>query len=83
MLVFYSDWSLLMKAKAVRWLAVTFSLILTFSRWEKEQPLVSFIKHENLQAESRSSFAQTLGAFPLSQRERAGVRENTAPPQFY
>ena len=39
---------------------VAFPLILTFSRWEKEPPLVGFVKSESSQAESRSRFAKTL-----------------------
>jgi hypothetical protein len=42
----------------------TFPLILTFSRWEKEQPLAGFLKSASSQAESRFGFAKTLGAFP-------------------
>jgi hypothetical protein len=50
-----------------------FSLILTFSRWEKEQPLVDFVKYKSSQAESGSSFAKVLGAFlPLPAGEGRG-----------
>jgi len=55
------------------------SLTLTLSRWEREQPLVDFVKSVTLQAVCRHRFAQTLGAFlPLrvggADGERAGVR---------
>jgi hypothetical protein len=54
-----------------------FPLILTFSRREKEQPLVSFVKHESLQAESRFRFAQALGTFlPLPAGEGRGEGEH-------
>jgi hypothetical protein len=55
-----------------------FSLILTFSRWEKEQPLAGFLKSASSQAESRFNFAMTLGAFPpLPAGEGRGEGEHT------
>ncbi len=55
---------------------VVFPLILTYSRREKEQPLTGFVKSVSSQAESRSSFAQTLGAFlPLPAGEGRGEGE--------
>jgi hypothetical protein len=61
---------------------IAFPLILTFSRREKEQPLVGFLKSVSLQAESSFSFAQTLGAFlPLPAGEGRGEGEhNSAIP---
>ena len=54
-----------------------FPLILTFSRREKEPPLIDFVKHESLQAESSFSFAKTLGAFlPLPAGEGRGEGEH-------
>jgi hypothetical protein len=41
---------------------VTFPLILTFSRREKEQPLTGFLKSESLQAESSFRFAKNAGS---------------------
>ncbi len=41
-----------------------FPLILTFSRWEKEQPLSGFVKPVSSQAESRLGFVKRRGAFP-------------------
>ena len=56
-----------------------FSLILTFSRWEKEPPLIGFVKSESLQAESRFSFTKVLGALlPLPAGEGWGEGEPTA-----
>jgi hypothetical protein len=60
----------------------SFSLTLTLSRWEREQPLDDFAKLASPGAEAvsyfamkgRHDFAETLGAFLLG--ERAGVREN-------
>jgi hypothetical protein len=58
-----------------------FPLILTFSLREKEQPLVSFVKHEDSQAESRFSFTKTLGAFlPLPKGEGRGEGKPDAQP---
>jgi hypothetical protein len=54
-----------------------FSLILTFSRWEKEQPLSGFLKLVSSQAESRFHFAKTLETFlPLPAGEGRGEGEH-------
>jgi hypothetical protein len=58
---------------------VALPLILTFSRREKEQPLVSFVKPVGLKAESSFCFAKTLGAFlPLPAGEGRGEGEHSA-----
>jgi hypothetical protein len=50
---------------------VAFPLILTFSRREKEQPLLLFLKLVSIQAAFSGGFARTLGAFlPLASGER-------------
>jgi hypothetical protein len=54
---------------------VTFPLILTFSRREKEQPLFHFLKLVSIQAAVSGGFTRRLGALLPPQRERAGVRE--------
>jgi hypothetical protein len=54
-----------------------FPLILTFSRREKESPLVGFVKYESLQAESRFRYAEPLGALlPLPAGEGRGEGEH-------
>jgi hypothetical protein len=45
------------------WNFVTFPLILTFSRREKEQPLFHFLKLVSNQAAFSGGLARTLGAF--------------------
>jgi hypothetical protein len=58
---------------------VAFPLILTFSRREKEQLLVDFVKSVSSQTESGFGFAQTLGAFPsLPAGEGRGEGEHSA-----
>jgi hypothetical protein len=57
-------------------LFAVFSLILTFSLREKEQLLAGFLKSVTSQAESRLVLPKGWERFSLSQRERAGVREN-------
>ena len=59
-----------------------FSLTLTLSRWEREQPLDKFVKFERSQAAVRAQFDKTRGTFlPLrvggvggADGERAGVK---------
>jgi hypothetical protein len=63
---------------------IAFSLILTFSRWEKEQPLAGFVKSASSQAESCFRFAKTLGTFlPLPAGEGRGEGEHPANPNSY
>ena len=65
-------------------LSVISSLTLTLSRWEREQPLDTFVKRVQ---HSQKAVMVWLGRgeqFSLSQRERAGVRESMAcPPRGY
>ena len=59
-----------------------FSLTLTLSRWEREQPLDKFVKLERSQVAVRAQFDKTRGTFlPLrvggvggADGERAGVK---------
>jgi len=52
---------------------VTFSLTLTLSRWEREQPLTVFRTASGFQAEASCRFARRLGAFlPLPKVEGRG-----------
>jgi hypothetical protein len=44
-------------------IVVTFPLILTFSRREKEQPLLLFLKLVSIQAAFSGGFVRTLGAY--------------------
>jgi len=68
--------------RAASQIGATFPLILTFSPWEKEQPLNEFVKFVSRGAASSRRFARMLGAFlPLrvggvcgTDGERAGVR---------
>jgi hypothetical protein len=56
-----------------------FPLNLTFSHGEKEQPLVGFVKYKSLQAESRFSFAKTLGTLlplPMGEGWGEGKQDN-------
>jgi hypothetical protein len=53
---------------------VAFPLILTFSRREKEPPLASLIKLVTKLTASEFCLARRGERFPLSRRERAGVR---------
>ena len=41
-----------------------FPLILTFSHWEKEQPMNAIVKRVSLRAICSREFAKGLGAFP-------------------
>ena len=52
-----------------------FSLTLTLSRWEKEQPLGVLLCAHDFLAAGRFYFAKMLGAFLPLLGERAGVRE--------
>ena len=62
---------------------VTFHLILTFSRREKEQPLFHFLKLVSIQAAFSGSFARTLGAFlPLPAGEGRGEGEHVGRVRF-
>jgi hypothetical protein len=55
---------------------VTFPLILTFSRREKEQPLFHVLQFVSDQAAFSGDFARTLGAFlPLPAGEGRGEGE--------
>jgi len=52
-----------------------FSLILTFSRWEKEQPLDHFLKPAAAQAVFNRGFAWVLGAYlPAGEGRGEGER---------
>jgi len=56
------------------WLAKALSLTLTLSRWEREQPLVDFVKSKSRSPESSRGFAETRGMF-LPLRSPGGRRE--------
>jgi hypothetical protein len=57
------------------WIHDAFPLILTFSRREKEQPLIHFLKFTDHLTEFRRSLAKkNWERYSLSRRERDGVR---------
>jgi hypothetical protein len=74
------------KIAACRYGLVAFPLILTFSRREKEPPLVDFLKFASSQAESNFGFAKTLGAFlplPAGEGRGEGERRSVIPSHSF
>ena len=53
-----------------------FSLTLTLSRWEREQPVTAFRKFAGIEQYPAIDSPRSRLRFSLSQRERAGVRES-------
>jgi hypothetical protein len=52
-----------------------FSLALTLSRWEREQPLADFGNAGAVEQQTGVDLPESWKQFSLSRRERAGVRE--------
>ena len=55
-----------------------FSLTLTLSRWEREQPLDTPLTLGAVEQKPAVVLPRRCERFSLSQRERAGMRENAA-----
>ena len=58
-----------------------FSLTLTLSRWEREQPLNTSFTFSAIEQKPAMGLPGRCERFSLSQRERAGVRESA--PNFF
>ena len=60
------------------WLGGAFSLTLTLSRWEREQPLAALLNFCAVEQKPAAVLPRRGNRCALFQRERAGVRENAS-----